>query len=104
MIQFSPALLQWFTLAERPMGIIITELVFAFLLLVALFLFRGRFMKILCACGSEVLLFMACKAAFGSDAIITQILCWVTAAAICALTVSIVNRIDWKSLRGGPGR
>ena len=88
-------------LAENiPWGILITELAIAFVLLVFLFLLRRRFLKIICICGAEICLFLACKLAFGPDAIITQIMCWFTAAVACIMTVSIVNRINWSNLRG----
>ena len=85
-----------------PWGVLITELVIAFLLMVLLFLVRRRFLKILCICGAEICLFLACKLAFGPDAIITQIMCWFTAAVACIITVSIVNLINWSNLRGKP--
>ncbi len=85
---------------EIPMGILITELVIALLLIVFMFLFRRRFLKIFCACGTVICLFLACKLAFGSDSLVTDIMRWITAAAACILTVSIVNRINWSNLRG----
>ena len=88
--------------ADIPWGVLITELVIALLLVVLTFLVRKRFLKIICICGAEVCLFLACKLAFGPDAIITQIMCWFTAAVACIVTVSIVNRINWSNLRGRP--
>lgn len=89
--------------AEKiPFGVLIAELVIAFLLIVFMFLIRKRFLKIISACGAEVCLFLACKLAFGPDALITQIMCWVTAAVACIVTVSIVNRINWGNMRGKP--
>ena len=85
-----------------PWGVLITELVIALVLMVLLFLVRRRFLKIICICGAEICLFLACKLAFGPDAIITQIMCWFTAAVACIMTVSIVNRINWSNLRGKP--
>ena len=85
---------------EIPWGILIAELVVALLLLVCMFLFRRRFLKIFCACGTVICLFLACKLAFGSDSLITNVMRWITAAAACILTVSIVNRINWSNLRG----
>ncbi len=82
------------------LGVVITELVLAALLLVLMFFFRRRFLKILCACGSEVCLFLACKLFFGPDHLVTWIMCWITAAAACIVTVAIVNRINWNDLRG----
>ncbi len=87
---------------EIPWGIVITELVFAVLFFVFMFIIRKRFLKIICACGSEICLFLACKLTFGPNAFITQIMCWVTAAVACIVTVSIVNRINWSNLRGKP--
>ena len=89
---------------EIPWGTLITELVIAALLLVFTFLLRKRFLKILCLCGTEICLFLACKMAFGSDALITEIMRWVTAAVACIVTVSIVNRINWSDIRGKSGR
>lgn len=84
---------------EIPWGILITEIVIAVLLLTFMFIFRRRFLKILCGCGAEVCLFLSCKLAFGPDALLTQIMCWITAAAACIITVSIVNRINWSKLQ-----
>lgn len=89
---------------ELPLGVVITELVLAVLLLVAMLLVPKRFLKLICACGSVICLFLACKMAFGPQSIITQIMCWITAAAVCILTVSIVNHINWSELRGRPGK
>lgn len=89
---------------DIPYTTVFFELIVAFVLAVLVFTFRRRFMKILCACGSEICLFMACKLFFGNDAIITQVMCWLTAAVACVITVSIVNRIDWGNLRGRPDR
>ena len=86
-----------------PLWILIAELVAAVLLLVCTFLFRKRFLKIICICGSEVCLFLACKLVFGSDSLITDIMCWFTAAVACIVTVSIVNRINWSDLRDKSG-
>ena len=85
---------------EIPIGILVTELVIAFLLAVLMFLFRRRFLKITCACGTVICLFLACKLVFGSESLVTDILRWITAAAACILTVTIVNRINWSNLRG----
>ncbi len=89
---------------RSTVGVVITELAIALVLLVAMFLFRRRFLKILCACGAEVCLFLACKLFFGDESLLTQIMCWVTAAAACIVTVSIVNRINWSNMRGRPDR
>ena len=96
---FNASLLRTLPEEEIPMGTLITELVLAALLLGLVFFFRRRFMKILCGCGSEVCLFLACKLAFGPDALLTQIMCWITAAVACIITVSIVNRINWSKLQ-----
>ena len=85
-----------------PWGVLITELAIALVLMVIMFLVRRRFLKILCICSAEICLFLACKLAFGPDAIITQIMCWFTAAVVCIITVSIVNLINWSNLRGKP--
>ena len=85
---------------EIPWGVIITELVVALCLLALMFFTRSRGLKIFCGGGSEIFLFLACKLYFGSDSTITRILCWVTAAVVCIVTVAIVNRIDWSNLRG----
>lgn len=85
---------------EVPMGVVITELAIAFCLLVFMCITRSRGLKIFCGCGAEVCLFLACKLYFGSDSIITQIMCWLTAAVACIVTVAIVNRVNWSNLRG----
>lgn len=85
---------------DANIGLVVFELVIAVILLALLFLVRKRFLKIMCICGSEICLFLACKMFFGEDSIITMIMCWITAAAACVVTVAIVNRIDWKNLRG----
>lgn len=85
---------------EIPFGVVIAELAIAFVLFLAMLIFRQRVLKILCACGTEICLFLACKLFFGSDSIITQIMCWLTAAVACILTVVIVNHINWGNLRG----
>ncbi len=87
-----------------PLAIAITEMVIAAVLLALLFFFRKRFLRTLCVCGAELCLFLACKVYFGDDFILTQIMCWVTAAAACIVTVSVVNRINWSNLRGRPDR
>ncbi len=79
--------------------ILVTCLVAAVISLALVFVFRRRFLKILCGCASEICLFMACKEYFGSNALITQIACWVTAVIVCIVTVTIVNSIDWNKLR-----
>jgi E3 ubiquitin-protein ligase DOA10 len=87
---------------SRPL--IITILVAAFLCLVLAFLFRRRFLKILCLCGTEICLFLACKSTFGPHAIITQIMCWLTAVVACIVTIAFVNSVNWSNLRGRPGK
>lgn len=82
------------------LGTLIVELVICVLLIVLLFFFRRRFLKMLCACGAEICLWLACKMAFGADALISQIMTWVTALAAIIMVISIVNRIDWSNLRG----
>ena len=68
-------------------------------IIVLLVLVRNRMFKIICACGAEVCLWLACKVAFGPDALLSQIMTWVTALAVIALMIAIVNRIDWGSMR-----
>ena len=87
---------------EIPWAELIAYCVAIVLLLVLMLIFRKRFLKILCVCGAEIFLFFVCKLIFGPDALITQIMCWVTAAVACIVTVSTVNRIDWGSLQGRP--
>ena len=79
---------------------LITELVICFVLVALLFLFKQRLLKILCACGAEICLWLSCKMAFGEDAIITQIMTWFTAFVAIIMVIAIVNRIDWSNLRG----
>ena len=85
---------------EISMGKIITCLLIAGLLIVPMLIFRQRIVKILCSCSIEVCLFLACRLYFGYDSIVTQIMCWITAAVACIVTVAIVNRINWGNLRG----
>ena len=80
-------------------GTLITELVICVLLIALFFIFRQRLMKILCACGAEFCLWLACKMAFGDDFILTHIMTWVTAAAVICLMIAIVNRINWGRFR-----
>lgn len=82
------------------LGTLITELVICVLLLVLLFFFRQRFMKLLCACGAEICLWLACKMAFGETAILSQIMTWITALAAIIIVISVVNHIDWSNIRG----
>ncbi len=84
------------------MGPIIAYLVGALVLVVLLCLFRKRFLKIACACGAEICLFLACRLFFGDESIITVIMQWFTAAVACIMTVAIVNRINWSNMRGRP--
>ena len=104
LLLFNTPLARTLPAEEIPWGTLITELVIAVLLFAFMFIFRRRFLKILCGCGSEVCLFLACKLAFGPDSLITQIMCWITAIAACIITVSIVNRINWSNLRGRPDK
>ena len=89
--------------AEISWGALIAELVIAAILLLCTFLFRRRFLKIICICGAEICLFLACKLAFGPEAWITNVMRWITAAVACIITVSIVNRINWSDLRDKSG-
>lgn len=79
---------------------LIIELVIAAIMVVCLFLCRQRTMKIICVCGAEICLWLACKMAFGEDAILTQIMTWLTALVAIIIVITIVNRIDWSNLRG----
>ena len=83
-----------------PYTRIVYALIAALLCLAIVLLFKSHFSKILFGCAFFICLWMATKYAFGSDSIITQVMCWITAAAVCVLTVAIVNRIDWTKLRG----
>lgn len=85
---------------EIEMGKILTWLILAGLLLIPMLILRQRIVKILCSCTIEVCLFIACRLYFGSESIVTQIMCWLTAAVACIITVAIVNRINWGNLRG----
>ena len=89
---------------EIPWGLLIIELILAVLLFALTFLVRKRFLKVICLCGTEICLFLACKMAFGGDALITEIMRWITAAVACIITVGIVNRIHWGDIRGKSGK
>jgi D-alanyl-lipoteichoic acid acyltransferase DltB (MBOAT superfamily) len=86
-----------------PYARIVYALVAALVCLAIVLLFKSHFVKILFGCAFFIFLWMATKHAFGSNSLVTQIMCWVTAAAVCALTIAIVNRIDWTKLRGKRG-
>ncbi len=79
---------------------LIIELVIAAILVVCLFLCRQRTLKIICACGAEICLWLASKMAFGEEAILSQIMTWFTALVAIIIVITIVNRIDWSNLRG----
>ncbi len=81
---------------EVDLSAVIAEVVLSVVFLLLMLFFRKRFLRILCACISETMLFLACIAFFGDSSIITWIMRWITAAAACVLTVAIVNRINWK--------
>ncbi|MBE6557870.1 MAG: hypothetical protein E7661_02510 [Ruminococcaceae bacterium] len=88
-------------LAESfSVGTLIVELLIFALLVALIFMFKHRFMKIICACGAEVCLWLTSKMAFGSDALISQILTWITALVAIIVVITVVNRIDWSNLRG----
>ena len=89
---------------ELPLGMIIAELAIAFLLIILMLIFRRRILKILCGCGAEICLFLACKSTFGPHAVITQIMCWLTGAVACIVTIAFVNSVNWSNLRGRPGK
>lgn len=89
---------------EIPWAVLITELVAAVLFLVLAFLLRKRFLKIICLCGMEICLFLACKLAFGPDSWVTTVMRWITAAVACIVTVTIVNRINWNEIRSKSGK
>ncbi len=87
--------------APKPnLGLVLTDILLALIFFGVSFLMRTRFLRILCLCGTEICLFLACKLFFGEDSIITFIMSWVTAAVACGVTIAVVNRIDWNSLRG----
>lgn len=67
-------------------------------LLTLFFVINKRFVKILCACGMEVSVWLLVRAIWGKDSLPAQILCYVTAAAAIVLTLAIVSRIDWSNL------
>ena len=79
--------------------LIVVELVLAVILAVLVFLFRQRLAKLVCACGAEICLWLACDMAF-PNSILTTIMTWVTAVAAIIIVISIVNHIDWSNLRG----
>ena len=103
MLTFAPLLMtanaRMLPIPEIPWGTVIAEVLGMLLLIVLTCLFKNRFWKILLACGAEVCLFFACKQIFGDESIVTQIMCWVTAACTCLATISIVSLINWNSLR-----
>ena len=76
-------------------GTMAVELFLMLCLIAAVFLFKARILKIIAGCAAEFCLWQACKAAFGPDAIPTQILTWITAVVVIVLTLAIVNRIPW---------
>ena len=82
------------------LGTLITELIICCLLIVLIFFFKHSFLEVLCVCGAEICLWLACKMAFGTEAIITQIMTWFTALVAIIIVIAIVNRIDWSNLRG----
>lgn len=67
-------------------------------LIAAFFLINKRFVKIVCACGIEVMIWLAARAVWGKDSLPAQILCYITAAAVIIVTIAIVNRIDWSNM------
>ncbi len=79
---------------------LVIELVLFFCMLVAFFLFRHRMIKTFCVFGAEICLWLSCRMAFGKEFILSQIMNWITALAVLGLTIAIVNRINWGSLRG----
>ena len=79
--------------------LIVVELVLAALLLLLVFLFRQRLAKIICACGTEICLWLACDMAF-PNSLLTTIMTWITAFATIVIMISVVNHIDWSNLRG----
>ena len=79
--------------------LIVVELVLAVVLLVLVFLFRQRLAKMICACGAEICLWLACDMAF-PNSLLTNIMTWVTAVAAIVIVISVVNHIDWSNLRG----
>ncbi len=83
----------------RTHALIIEGIIFL-LMTVGFILFRHRMVKILCAFGSECCLWLACRELFGKGALLSQIMNWVTAAAVLGVMIAIVNRINWGNLRG----
>lgn len=84
---------------KPPSVLVLSELVIALALFVIMLMVRHSSVKVLCACGVEICLFLACRFFFGSDSIITQIMCWITAAVACIVTVALVNAINWGRIR-----
>ena len=78
---------------------IVIELVLAVILVALVFLFRQRLAKLICACGAETCLWLACDMAF-PNSLLSTIMTWVTALATIVVVISIVNHIDWSNLRG----
>lgn len=76
-------------------GTLAVELFLMLCLIAAVFLFKARILKIIAGCAAEFCLWQACKVAFGPDAILTQVLTWITAVVVIVLTLAIVNRIPW---------
>lgn len=79
--------------------LVAVELVLAAILLVLVFLFRQRLAKLICACGSEICIWLACDMAL-PNSLLTTIMTWITAFAAIIIVISIVNHIDWSNLRG----
>ena len=77
---------------------LIATLVVCAVLMVLFFLINKRFVKILCVCAVEVMIWLATRAVWGKDSIPAQILCYITAAAAIVITIAIVNRIDWSNM------
>jgi hypothetical protein len=87
------AALSW---AEKiPYGALTVEIFFMLCLLAGAFLLKTRLLKIVSGCGAELCLWLACKAAFGPDAIPSQILTWITAGVVIVLTMVVITRIPW---------
>lgn len=84
---------------EVSYSVLVAQIIGLTAFFILLFLFKKRFLKISCACGMEVMLWLISKTLFGTTAIITQIFTWFTAAAAIIIVIALVNRIDWNGIR-----
>jgi uncharacterized membrane protein len=86
--------------SPKTRAFLLTEAVLCVFFLILAIVIRKRFVRLVCLSGIEVCAWLACKMIFGEDFILTTIMTWVTAALTLLITIAIVNRIDWGSLRG----